>query len=185
MVKFDIQSLVRDYKGPKLRILMTGVGSYATGIIGIPGSSEIIDSITIPYSRESVSRLLTHTHPQFHDILESASDVSQEMVVALHMCNSEYLGDCVPLTVTGAVTTNRYRRGDNQAYIATGHPSSMEVYHLMLDKMEESEHSDADKVAQKRYLQDRMISEVALAMAAGMQSDLVDELQKAQYLVRL
>jgi nicotinamide mononucleotide (NMN) deamidase PncC len=185
MAKFDVQALVKNYAGPKLRLLMTGVGSYATGIIGIPGSSSLIDSIYIPYSRESVAELIERLHPNASDVLEKAASVSQEMVVALHLCNSAKLKGELPVTITGAITTSRYRRGENHAFIAFGSPSIMEVYHLKLDKLEEADHADEHVVARKRYVQDRMVSETALAMATGTQSDLVDELQTGGFLVRL
>lgn len=183
MARLDMEALVKSYTGPKLRLLFTGVGSYASGLIGIPGSSALIDSITIPYSKESVSDVLRRLHPQAEDVIENAQSVSQEMVVALHFCNSRELRGTIPVTVTGAITTNRYRRGENHAFIALGQ-ASVEVHHLLLDKLTEQEHV-AEVVAKKRYIQDRMISEVALAMALGMQSDLVDELQKTDYLVRV
>jgi hypothetical protein len=144
----------------------------------------LIDSITIPYSKESVSDLLRRLHPQGgEDVIESAQSVSQEMVVALHLCNSRNLRGTIPVTATGAITTTRYRRGENHAFIATGQ-ASVEVYHLLLDKLSEQEHTP-EAVAKKRYIQDRMVSEVALTMALGAQSDIVDELQKNKYLVRV
>lgn len=185
MTKFDVQALVKNYAGPKLRLLMTGVGSYATGIIGIPGSSAMIDSVYVPYSKESVAELLERLHPNAAEVLENAGSVSQEMVVALHLCNSHNLRGALPITITGAITTTRYRRGENHAFIAFGHPSSMEVYHLKFDKIPEEDHAHEAKVLYKRYVQDRMICEAALAMATGTQSDLVDELQTGGILVRL
>ncbi len=185
MAKFDICSFVSNYAGPKLRLLLTGVGSYATGILGIPGSSAVIDSIYVPYSRESVAALIERLHPNAADVLGNAGSVSQEMVVALHLCNSHDLREALPITVTGAITTTRYRRGDNHAFIAFGHPSSVDVYHLQLDKLDEADHSDTYKVSRKRYIQDRMISECALALATGTSSDLVDELQTGGFLVRV
>jgi len=184
MAKFDIQALVKNYAGPKLRLLLTGVGSFASGIIGIPGSSAVIDSISIPYSRESVETLLKRHHPLALHVLEKASSVSQEMVVALHLCNCVDAQSVRPITITGAITTTRYRRGENHAFIAFGGQEDVEVYHLQLDKLKEEEHTD-ELVAQKRYVQDRLVSEVALAMATGTPSDLVDELQKNGFLTRV
>lgn len=181
MAKFDIHTFVKTYKGPKLRLLLTGVGSYASGIIGIPGASAVIDSITIPYSKESVSLLLERFHPCPGEADDWGS-VSAEMVVGLHLCNSRDLGGAIPLTVTGAITTNRYRRGENRAFIAFGQ-ESVEVYHLQLDKLAQEEHTE-EAATQKRYVQDRLVSEIALALGTGSQSDLVDELQKGGFLVR-
>lgn len=185
MGTFDIHTFVETYTGPKLRMLFTGVGSYATGIIGIAGASKVVDSIYVPYSHEACSNLLRRFYPSGIEVLESHGSVSSEMAVALHACNSVDLGEALPLTVTGAITTSRHRRGENRAYIAVGRPGEMDVWHLKLDKLSEEEHGDEGAVIRKRYVQDRIVSEVAICLAVQTQSTLVSELQDGAHLVRL
>lgn len=179
--RVDLQEFVKSYTGPKLRLLFTGVGSFATGILGIPGASNVVESIFVPYSKESVVSLILEKHPTPHDFLEAGySSVSLEMVNGLHACNSRKAEGLLPVTVTGAITSTRYRRGENHAFIAMG-LGSVDIYHLQLDKLKEEEHTE-DQVYIKRYVQDRMVSESAIALATGTQSDLVDELQKNGFL---
>lgn len=184
MNKFDMQSFVEQYSGPKLRMLFTGVGSYATGITGVAGASKVVDSIFIPYSQESCMNLFTRLYPKGLDVSEAHGSVSEEMVVALHACNCTDLGTSVPLTVTGAITTNRYRRGDNHAFIAFGPANDPEVWHLHLDKLSEEEHTP-EAAAQKRYFQDRLVSEVALCLATHLATELLHDLYEGGHLVRI
>lgn len=184
MKKFDIQSFVEQYSGPKLKMLFTGVGSYATGITGVAGASKVVDSIFVPYSHESCTKLFTRLYPEGLDVSETHGSVSEEMVVSLHACNCADLGTSVPLTVTGAITTSRYRRGDNHAFIAVGSANDLEVWHLHLDKLTEEEHT-AEAAAQKRYFQDRLVSEVALCLATHLTTELMHDLHEGGHLVRV
>jgi len=180
----DLPSVVQTYKGPKLRLLFTGAGAWASGLLGIPGASSLVDSLYVPYSHESVHGLLRDRHPDPESIIQNCGSVSQEMAVALHLCNSHNIGNCIPVSVTAAVSTNRYRKGDNHAFIVVGPPSSFSTYHLALHKLSEEEHTP-EAVAAKRYIEDRMIGEVALALSLDVESQLVNILKEDGHLVNL
>jgi len=180
----DLESFVSSYQGPKLRLLFTGAGAWASGLLGVPGASSVVDSLHIPYSYDAVRSLLEKWHPNADTVLENSGAVSAEMATALHLCNCHDLGSLVPVTVTAAITTSRYRKGDNHAYIVVGHPSSFDVYHLILDKLSEQEHVQP-MITTKRYVQDRVIGEVALSLACSLSHPLLSELMEGGYLVRL
>ena len=184
MTTFHLHSFVSEYQGPKLRMLFTGVGSYATGLLGVPGASKVLDSIQVPYSHEACSLLFKRHYPQGLEVSETHGSVSKEMAVALHACNSADLGDLIPITVTAAITTSRYRRGDNQAFIAVGKPDNLEVWHLRLDKLTEEEHQP-EAVLTKRYFQDRLVSEVAICLATSLTTPILTDLLEGGHLVRV
>lgn len=179
MRELTTPAFVQNWRGPKLRLVATGMGATLGGLFAIPGSSNLIDSLFIPYSKDSLERFIRKAEVPGYDAVfgeNAASSVSKEMVVAMHAANCCEASNAVaPVTITAAITTSRYRKGNNHAFIAVGLANPV-VYHLLLDKLQEHEHVEP-AIIPKRHIQDTLISLVALHLATGIPSSVLDELQ--------
>jgi nicotinamide mononucleotide (NMN) deamidase PncC len=179
---FSHARVVANYKGPKISAVITGCGAWLTSLISAPGASRVVDEIQVLYSEEAMFRFLkANLDPDTYIQAEMAPAVSPErarfMIRALG--NATAGRDVQRVAVTGAITSARYRRGSNRAWIAVGKDG---LWQLQLDKLEEHEHT-APNVFRNRLAQDRMISEVALSLATDVHSKLCAELIEGGYLV--
>lgn len=151
-----ISTLVETYKGPKLSLLFTGCGARAAEILAVPGASEVLYDLHIPYAREAVAA----------EIGEPA-DAAVSAKVALQLHNRLVPKRTLRVTVTAAITSTRYRRGNNHAYIMVDHPlqpTEPRVWHLKMEKMEERLHSSKRTVAVMRQYEDALVCDVALLL---------------------
>ena len=97
----------------KLVMAMSGVGSQsANWLLAVPGASKTLLEATIPYSNESLNHYIGEIPEQY--VSEST---------ALSMAKSAYFrglkyhndfSEIVGISCTGAISTNRERRGENQ-----------------------------------------------------------------------
>jgi nicotinamide mononucleotide (NMN) deamidase PncC len=178
---FSHARVVANYKGPKISAVITGCGAWFTSLISAPGASRVVDEIQVLYSEEAMFRFLKANldHDTYVEA-EMAPAVSPERVkFMLRALSKATAGRDVSLVaVTGAITSARYRRGGNRAWIATAD----KAWQLRLDKLEEHEHT-APNVFRNRLAQDRMVSEVALSLVTGIPSKLCLELVEGGYLV--
>lgn len=185
---FELARVVEEYEGPPLKMVLAGAGSYAMRILEVPGASAVLDSIFVPYAEERMEQWLRKTHP-FPDVAmqvyRSKPKVSAASVSNMHVANCTNLGDAYPLTVTAAVTSKRQRQGENHAFIAVGPPGSYDSWHVQLSKLDDIDFEDQNKVNTKRFIQDRIISEVALSIATGVSSVLRAEMEEAGYVRKL
>lgn len=130
----------------KIKLYCAGVGFSFADIIARPGCSSLLSDIHYLYSEESLTRLFS---------VEKA--VSRETAVNLAIHQQ---GDIV-VGVTGAITSARYRRGNNEAYIALMKPDlkSPIVKHVKLFKMPEAEHltNNISEISKRRRSEDHQI----------------------------
>lgn len=185
---FDLFRVVEEYDGPPLKMVLAGTGSYAARILEIPGCSKVLDSIFIPYAEERLEQWLLATHPLpdvAEHVLKKQPKVSWEMVTVLHESNCTHLGNAHPLTITAAITSKKQRQGANHAFIAVGPPGAYDVWHVQLAKLENVDFEDFNKVEARRFVQDRIISEIALSLATGVSSVLRTEMEQAGYVRKL
>jgi len=159
-----IVTLVETYRGPKLSLLFTGCGARAAEIVSVPGASEVLYDLHIPYAREAVEALIG---------ANDSSAVSAAMVRRLH--DRKVPKGALRVTVTAAITSTRYRRGNNHAYIMVDHPlqpTEPRVWHMKLEKMEERLHRSKRTVAVMRQYEDALICDVALLLATDQSTPL-------------
>ena len=155
-----ISTLVETYKGPKLSLLFTGCGARAAEILAVPGASEVLYDLHIPYAREAVAA----------EVGEPA-DAAVSAKVALQLHNRPVPVEMIRVTATAAITSTRYRRGDNHAYIVVDTNTNTDtlphciVWHLKMEKMEERLHSSKRTVAVMRQYEDALVCDVALLLA--------------------
>ena len=112
---------------------MSGVGSQsANWLLAVPGASKTLLEATIPYSNESLNHYIGEIPEQY--VSEST---------ALSMAKSAYFrglkyhndfSEIVGISCTGAISTNRERRGENQAFIAMWSPTLKCVHHVLIKK---------------------------------------------------
>lgn len=181
---FDLFRVVEEYDGPPLKMVLAGAGSYAMRILEVPGASAVLDSIFVPYSEESFEQWLLDTHPVTDvasTVLEKMPKVSGTMVRTLHVANCANLRNTYPLTVTAAITSKKQRQRSNQAFIAVGPPGNYDVWHVQLARLDDADFEEVNKVEARRFVQDRIVSEIALSVATGVSSVLRDEMEQAGY----
>lgn len=160
----NLFTFLESYKGPKLSLLFTGCGAHAAELLLVPGASKVLYDLQIPYSHEAVEVL---TGPL------AVPSVSKERVLALH---ARYRPeDVLRVTVTAAITSARYRQGENHAYIAIDSANTgSRVWHLTLRKVEEKYHKSSGQhsvAAMARNIDDYMICEIALTLVLGQEFD--------------
>lgn len=181
---FSLFRVVGEYEGPPLRMVLAGAGSFAARIVEVPGASKVLDSIWIPYSRERLNDWI-RSGPWDKPEVEKVKAVSEEMLDYIHWTNCTALKGAKPLSVTAAVSSKKQRQGENEAYIAVGGPAEIDRYHVKLHKLEDVDFEDENRVNTKRFIQDRMISEIALHFATGIPSVLTEEMMSAGYVRKL
>lgn len=188
---FSLFRLVEEYDGPPLRMLLAGAGSFAMRVLEVPGASRVLDSIQVPYSTTRTLSYLMDNHPNdtfakdVQKVFHKTPAVSQQMCEWLHECNSNNLQGCAPLTVTAAITSKKQRQGQNHAFIGAGMPNAYDIWHVQLHKLDDVDFEDRNKIETRRFLQDRIISEIALSLATGITSHLRNEMQEAGYLEKV
>ena len=147
VVNSILSDLVIDYPihhTKKLAIITTGAGGQWGSLITIPGASKVVHDIYIPYATEAFEALKT-------DTTEKISSVSVEGCKILQDSLQAKWGDTVTKVVcTGGLITNRFRRSDDQAYLAIDD----EVYRVKFDKMTEDEYNAIDNLTAHRTKQD-------------------------------
>lgn len=152
----NLETFVDSYDGPRLSLIFTGCGAHAASLLLVPGASKVLHDIQIPYAHEAVEALVGQL---------STPAVSKERVLALHArsCPEGVLR----VTVTAAITSRRYRRGDNHAYIGVDTTDGTKVYHLTLFKIPDNAHTSTKAVSEARELEDFLICDTALGLATS------------------
>lgn len=149
--------LVKFYKEDPIVIITSGAGIGLSNVLRIPGSSNVIHECTNLYSVTSLSR--TSLIYKF---------VSVEQVKELHylIFKQGIYNDpndrC--LSIVGALTTNRWRKGPNHAYIMYGTINDYRIYHVELPKLSEEEYNklSPDDIIQLRQKEDDQVCYAAL-----------------------
>jgi hypothetical protein len=127
-----LELFVRTYEGPKLAIVATGGAAHLGDLAAIPGASRVLHSVDVPYATELVP-------------LKDYSAVSEERLYEL----KEFYSFCYGgpkgirwIIVTAALTTDRYRRGPNHAWVQiTGRN-----HYFAMDKLSEAEHFELAQI---------------------------------------
>lgn len=127
---------VDNYVGPPLAIIVLGGGASLSRLATVPGSSRVLDGLALSWSKESSLELLWNIPTSG----ENFKFVSKEVVQCLKTEITDGISplDCQPVAISAALTTNRYRKGDNHAYVAF----SDSVWHLHLPKFDENQYKE-------------------------------------------
>jgi len=131
-IKKLLARLVDEYRGDPLAIVATGAAISLGQLATVPGSSRILDSFCVPYSYESSKYIVGKVKEEGSDF---PSPVSEATAILLTK-GTKAITDrpCCFVSITGAVITNRYRRGDNYAFICVSKDSLFKTYKIKLTK---------------------------------------------------
>ena len=130
----------------KLVMSVSGVGSQSINwLLSVPGASKTLIEATIPYSNESLNRYIGEVPKQY---VSKATALS--MARAAYMQGAQYGNnemDIIGVSCTGAISTNRKRKGDNQAFIGLWGPRLKYIAHLILEKGERNRVEEEELVS--------------------------------------
>lgn len=176
MNAFDqyLTRLVSSYQGKQLAIVAAGGGVSISRLALVPGSSRILYDMKILYSEDSTVRYI---ESGLMDVETPEKMVSAKVAENLYYATTAHLEDsCNIIAMTSSLTTNRYRRGENQAFVEVVSGR----WHLRLDKLPESVYSDPivpwreQQIALKRQKEDELVAEVALKLATGFEVETLE-----------
>lgn len=185
-----------DGKGPKLALFVTGGGFSILDFMTKPGASRILDRAVMPYSSEALINFLGLLAPWASGFgnLDPATFKSCNAEMAAQYAGTLYRqymifqpkGATLPviLAITAALTTHKFRKGENRAFIAHRSISGqISVTKISLKKMDEETHSKIatfpDLLEKVRKDEDRTIAQVAFAILTG-DKDLLPSLKEGE-----
>jgi hypothetical protein len=196
MESFDsfLAEFKKNYTGNKIAVVAAGGGVSVLDMVKLPGASQILHSFYAPYAtEESVAFIKKHVNPvaalEFENKCVSAKSVNHLFAAEVNRLESNGLGNIKVVSITAALTTHRYRRGLNHAYIST----EKRNYYVKLPKLPDYMHDFRGDIAEfklrevnrKRIEEDRLISRVALCLVADFNSEYVERLEKDETIERL
>jgi nicotinic acid mononucleotide adenylyltransferase len=169
----ELYKKIQNYTGPKIVLIVTGGGIGVTDLVKTMGASKLIHAVHIPYDSDEAIRFVTQNIrlplPEGMEPLDldNIKHVSESW--AKHLCNAgliEYQHtDCKIIAITAALSTNKYRKGDNHAWIASGtSKDNIKTHHIKLEKLTEEEHEKffPGYVDWKRGSEDRQITKFVI-----------------------
>lgn len=166
-----------------LAFIITGIGMETFKLAQTLGASKVLTSIFVPYHLEQSVKFISENLSELEGIKFKEKAVSDKSAELLCKAGMKKWPECRIIAVTGAGTTTRYRRGDNQAYISCGELLQMskwkdneasvvfipkiDTFHIMLPKLSEEEHtnSSTEDINLLRIKEDQEISDFVLKLA--------------------
>ena len=153
------RNLVSNLHSASMKIVLAVTGGGAACIydlLTVPGASQTVLEVVVPYSSSALKELLGKSSNQSVS-LETAREmasVCRERAQILDPGNIQVAG----VACTAALTTNRSRRGDNQAWVVVSTHEANYEFHLELDK-------DVDRrVDEDRIVSDVLLKSIGIAM---------------------
>ena len=147
----------------KAVIAVSGAGTQAVAwLLGVAGASRTVLEAVVPYGRRSMADLLGFEPEQ-----SAAADTALQMAKAAYRKAREQLEDDSPplgLACAATIATDRPKRGEHRAFVATWDDASTALYSLLL-------HKGLRDRAGEEELVSRLIVR-ALQSASGLQADL-------------
>ena len=171
----DTQALIQKiHDSPQQTVLaVAGAGSQAVAwLLGVGGASRTLLEVIVPYGPQSMIELVGHEPPQFVSA-ETARDIASatyKRSLQLREGTPPVLG----LGCTATIATDRTKRGEHRAHVATWDDTRVSTYSLLLDKGRR-ERAEEEEVVSLLVLQ-------ALAESCGIEADLELGLSEADNL---
>lgn len=195
MDNFDsfLERFKKNFTGKKLSVVAAGGGVSILDMIKLPGASQILHSFQAPYATEESVRIIKKYVSTAQSEEFQKKCVSSVAVHSLFLAEQgKYIDtpidydDLRILSITAALTTHRYRRGDNHAYIHNDNG----CWHLKLTKLPEYMHDfqgesgsfNLQQVNTKRIKEDQLISRVSLCLTTGFELDSIKGLEQNETL---
>ncbi len=161
----DIQALVqRIHDSPQQSVVaVSGAGSQAVAwLLGVAGASRTLIEVVVPYGSRSMIDLVGHEPAQFVSA-ETARDIAS---ATYHRATRlrEGAPPVLGLGCTATIATDRTKRGDHRAHVATWDDERVSTYSLLLDK------GLRDRAGEEELVSLLVLQ--ALAEACGIEPDL-------------
>ena len=153
------RNLVSNLHSASMKIVLAVTGGGAaciSDLLTVPGASQTVLEVVVPYSSSSLKKLLGKSSNQSVS-LETAREmasVCRERAQILDPGNIQVAG----VACTAALTTNRSRRGDNQAWVVVSTHEANYEFHLELDKNVDR------RVKEDRIVSDMLLKSIGIAM---------------------
>jgi hypothetical protein len=177
MLLEEIANFRRSYKGPKIAAVVLGGGYSFLKIRSLPGASEYFSHSLDLYDKNIITNFLNEfgkfgitektdykfcSHQATFDALTSLRRFGE----TLYINNFQYVA------VNSALTTNRYRKGNNVSYIVLLDSDNKRTYDLELPKIQQKIHEELlvahpGSVDRYRYAEDMLIGVAVLRMILG------------------
>ncbi len=133
-------------------------------LLGVAGASRTILEVVVPYGRHSMAGFLGFEPEQ-----SAAAETARQMARAAYRKAREQLEDDSPplgLSCAATIATDRPKRGEHRAFVATWDGQATNVYSLLLHK------GLRDRAGEEEVVSRLIIS--ALAAASGLEADIDD-----------
>ena len=161
----------------KLLMAVSGVGSQSINwLLSVPGASKTLLEATIPYSNESLNSYIGEVPGQY-----VSKTTALSMAKAAYIRGTQYGSngmDIIGVSCTGAISTNRKRRGPNQAFIGLWGPRLKYVAHLILKKGERNRVEEEELVSSLivQYIEEKLLGNSTLSVELNeLESVSIDE----------
>lgn len=166
------------YKGPPISLWITGGGFSFLDMLKTPGCSKFLDSVVIPYSEGSIRAKMDEVGLWNGHKSSCSQEAIEDYVYYLWRNSPRYSSYCRCMAVSAALTTYRYRKGENRAFISMIDSNvyfkkeNLVTYELTLDHTPESRYIDDNKhkdeiIDSIRMNEDRKISDLMMKILVG------------------
>lgn len=158
----DIEKIIKNIHsiiGVKGSVVITGCGINALSwLFSIPGTSNTILTSYVPYSKNSLQaflgKKLTH-HVSEEEAINMAERAYEKSKDFLDKSENENM--LFGLGCTGAISTNRERKGEDRAHIAIKTLNSLDSFSLHFDK------NNRDRISEDIIISKQIINCIANA----------------------
>jgi len=158
----DIEKIIKNIHsiiGVKGSVVITGCGINALSwLFSIPGTSNTILTSYVPYSKNSLQEFLgkklTH-HVSEEEAINMAEKAYEKSKDFLDQSENDTI--LFGLGCTGAISTNRERKGEDRAHIAIKTLNSLDSFSLYFDK------NNRDRISEDIIISKQIINCIANA----------------------
>lgn len=159
------KSFVEEYKGPRLAIIGCGCGFSFNKLLMIPGASEIIDYIYLPYKQSSIPLYDQHTYHGSY----CGKTIVQKLLsgnMLQDLCDK----DSIRIVASGNFIGKHVRIGLHEAYFGIANPNDFNdnsVYRIGLAKPTKEEFirlENSGVLYRRREEEDDVLCTVILSM---------------------
>ena len=161
----SIEDTIREiHDAPQQGVLVvSGAGSQAVAwLLGVAGASRTLLEVVVPYGRKSMIDLLGFEPGQF-----VSEDTARSMARAAYRRGMRLRDNDLPVVgvaCTATIATDRPKRGEHRAYVATWDDTGWNSYSLRLDK------GRRDRAGEEEVVSRLLVQ--SLARTCGIESEL-------------
>tara|TARA_B100000614_G_scaffold262909_1_gene300966 strand:- start:461429 stop:462115 length:687 start_codon:yes stop_codon:yes gene_type:complete len=181
-------------KAPLLSLFATGGGMSLGELLIVPGASARILGMHMPYEQGETLRFLEPTLGAL-DKFDFCSEktISKYLQALEHRNRGNSVAPIISIVISAALTTTRWRRGDNRAFVGIHRPDgSREFYKIAISKQEKAEWEalyivdggvNMQALAGRRRAEDESISRAVMSLLLNDPS--FASLNNGEYIARL